>query len=83
MRYATEQRNVAESVAELREIANGRNDILAEAAGIGRVMVCVTSKPRRHELVGAGMLISAGGVNGTPLDYDELEHWTEWGTSVR
>jgi hypothetical protein len=34
MRYAAEQRNLAESIAELREMADGRNDILAEAAGI-------------------------------------------------
>jgi hypothetical protein len=34
MRYAAERRNLAESIAELREIANGRDDILAEAAGI-------------------------------------------------
>ena len=25
-----------------------------------------------HELIAAGMLIMAGGGNGTPLDYDEL-----------
>ena len=34
MRYAAEQRNLAGSIAELREMANGRNDILAESAGI-------------------------------------------------
>ena len=34
VRYAAEKRNLAESIAELREIANGHDDILAEAAGI-------------------------------------------------
>jgi hypothetical protein len=34
MRYAAERRSLAESIEELREIADGRNDILAEAAGI-------------------------------------------------
>ena len=34
MRYADERRNLDESIEELRQIANGRNDILAEAAGI-------------------------------------------------
>ena len=34
IRYAAEKRNLAESIAELREIANGHDDILAEAAGI-------------------------------------------------
>ena len=30
IRYAAEKRNLAESIAELREIANGHDDILAE-----------------------------------------------------
>jgi hypothetical protein len=34
MRYAIERRNLADSIAALREIADGRDDILAEAAGI-------------------------------------------------
>jgi hypothetical protein len=34
MRYATERRNLDESIEELRQISDGRNDILAEAAGI-------------------------------------------------
>jgi hypothetical protein len=34
MRYAVERRNLDESIEELRQIADGRNDILAEAAGI-------------------------------------------------
>jgi hypothetical protein len=32
-----------------------------------------------HELIAAGMLIMAGGGNGTPLGYDELEQWTRVG----
>jgi hypothetical protein len=34
MRYAAERRNLDESIEELRQLADGRNDILAEAAGI-------------------------------------------------
>ena len=34
MRYAAERRNLDESIEELRQIADGRNDILPEAAGI-------------------------------------------------
>jgi hypothetical protein len=34
MRYAAERRSLDESIQELREIARGRDDILAEAAGI-------------------------------------------------
>ena len=34
MRYAAERGNLAESIAELREIAEGRDHVLAEAGGI-------------------------------------------------
>jgi hypothetical protein len=41
MRYAAERRNLDESIEELRQIADGRNDVLAEAAGHHcRVLVC-------------------------------------------
>jgi hypothetical protein len=80
MRYAAERRNLAESIAELREMANGRDDILAEAAGIQvGSWYAWPSTHVGHELVAAGMLIMAGGVNGKPLDYDELERWTRVG----
>jgi hypothetical protein len=32
-----------------------------------------------YELIGAAMLILAGGGNGDPLDYGELERWTRVG----
>jgi hypothetical protein len=32
-----------------------------------------------HELMPAGMLITAGGGNGKPLDYEALEGWTRIG----
>ena len=34
-----------------------------------------------YELVGAGMLVLAGGGRGLPLDYDELERWHGWDSS--
>jgi len=34
MRDAAERRNLEESIEEVRDIADGRNNILAEAAGI-------------------------------------------------
>jgi hypothetical protein len=80
MRYAAEQRDLAESIAELREMANGRNDILAEAAGIEAGSWYASPATHvGHELICAGMLILAGGGNGTPLDYRELERWTRLG----
>jgi hypothetical protein len=80
MRYAAERRNLDEFIKELRQIADGRNDILAEAAGITAGSWCAS--PATHvgyELIGAGMLIAAGDGRGLPLDYDELEHWTQIG----
>jgi hypothetical protein len=77
MRYAAERRNLDESIEELRQIADSRNDILAEAAGI--TAGSWYASPATHvgyELIGAGMLIVAGGGHGLPLDYDELERWT-------
>jgi hypothetical protein len=80
MRYAAERRNLDESIEELRQIADGRNDILAEAAGISAgSWYAWPSTHVGHELIAAGMLIMAGGGNGTPLDHGELERWTRGG----
>jgi hypothetical protein len=80
MRYAAERRNLAESIAELREMAGGRDDILAQAAGIEvGSWFAWPSHHVGHELVAAGMLMMCGGHDGKPLDYDELERWTRVG----
>jgi hypothetical protein len=80
MRYAAERRNLDEAIEELRQIADGRNDILAEAAGItAGSWYASPAKNVGHELIGAGMLILAGGGQGFPLDYDELERWMRVG----
>jgi hypothetical protein len=77
MRYAAERRNLDESIEELRRLADGRNDIRAEAAGIeAGSWYAWPSTHVGYELIGAGMLILAGGGRGFPLDYDELERWT-------
>jgi hypothetical protein len=79
-RHAAKQHNLTDSVAELRQIAGGRDDILAEAAGITvGSSYAWPSTHVGHELITAGMLIMAGGGNGKPLDYDELERWTRIG----
>jgi hypothetical protein len=65
MRYAAEKRDLAESIAELRQIADGRDDILAEAAGItAGSWYAWPSTHVGHELITAGMLIMAGGAQG-------------------
>jgi hypothetical protein len=80
MRYAAERRNLDESIEELRQIADSRNDILAEAAGITAGSWYASPATHvGHELVGAGMLILAGNGRGLPFDYDELERWTRVG----
>ena len=80
MRYATERRNLDESIEELRQLADGRNDILAQAAGITAGSWYAWPSTRvGYELIGAGMLILARGGRGFPLDYEELERWTRVG----
>ena len=54
-------------------MAAGRDDILAEIAGIeAGYWYAWPSTHAGYELAAAGELIMAGGGNGTPLDYDEL-----------
>jgi hypothetical protein len=80
MRCAAERRNLDDSIAELHDIAGGRDDILVEAAGItAGSWYAWPSTHVGHELVAAGMLIMAGGHDGKPLDYDALERWTRVG----
>ena len=80
IRYAAEKRNPAESIAELREMANGYDDILAEAAGITAGSWYASPATRvGHELIAVGMLILAGGGAGRPLDHVELERWSRVG----
>jgi hypothetical protein len=80
IRYAAERRNLDESIEELRDIADGRNDILAEVAGITAGSWYASPAAQvGYELIGAGMLILAGNHRGLPFDYDELEHWTRVG----
>ena len=79
IRYAAEKRNLAESIAELREVANGHDDILAEAAGITAGSWYATPATHvGHELIAVGMLILAGD-GGRPLDYVELERLSRVG----
>jgi hypothetical protein len=80
MRYAAEKRDLAESIVELRELADGHDQVLAEAAGItAGSWVAWPSTHMGYELVAAGMLIMAGGHDDKPMDCDELERWTRVG----
>ena len=80
MRYAAEKRDLAESISELGQLADGHDEVLAEAAGI--TVGSWFAWPSTHvgyELVAAGMLIMAGGHDGKPFDFNELERWTRVG----
>ena len=60
MRFAAEKRDLAEAIAELRELADGHDEVLAEAAGITvGSWVAWPSTHMGYELVAAGMLIMA------------------------
>lgn len=71
-RLAAERGSLSDAVDELRRVAAGRNDLLAEAAGL--VVGSWSVRPAMHvgtELFVAGILIAAG----SPLDYDKLARW--------
>ena len=73
-------RRLDESIEELREIADGHDEVLAEAAGItAGAWYAWPSTHVGHELVDAGMLIMASGHDGNPLDFEALERWTRVG----
>ena len=77
--HASNRQDLAESIAELQQMANGRDDILAEAAGI--TAGSRHAHPAGHvgtELLVAGRLMMAGGGNWTPLDCRVLERWKAW-----
>jgi hypothetical protein len=80
MRYAADRRDLATSIAELRKLAAGHDEVLAEAAGItAGAWYASPATHVGHELIAAGMLILAAGGLGKPLDYGELERWTRIG----
>jgi hypothetical protein len=58
-----------EAIAELREIADGHDEVIAEAAGVtAGSWYAWPSTHVGYELVAAGMLIMAGGHAGKPLE---------------
>jgi hypothetical protein len=80
MRYAAERRNLDDSITELRDIADLRDEVIAEAAGItAGSWYASPSTHVGHELVAAGLLIMAGGHDRKPLDFEALERWTRVG----
>jgi hypothetical protein len=75
-RAAVEQRPLDAAIVELRRLAGGRDDVLAEAAGVTAGSWMAWPQIRvGHELVVAGMLILAA----ERLDYDLLARWVQVG----
>ena len=75
-RAAVERRSIEDALSELRARAAGRDDVLAEAAGVTAGSWMAWPEIRvGHELVVAGLLIMAA----ERLDYDLLAHWVQVG----
>ncbi|GAA1835718.1 hypothetical protein ACFFOM_09260 [Microlunatus capsulatus] len=75
-RAAVERRSIEDALAELRGLAAGRDDVLAEAAGVTAGSWMAWPEVRvGHELVVAGLLVMAA----ERLDYDLLAHWVRVG----
>jgi hypothetical protein len=76
MRLATQQGSMADAISELRALAAGRNDLLAEAAGIaGGFWAANPAGQTGIELMAAALLIWSG----DPLDYRVLARWVREG----
>jgi hypothetical protein len=76
MKLANEMGSMEAAVTELRALAGGRNDLLAETAGI--TAGSWAAKPDGQsgvELMAAALLIWAG----NPLDYRQLARWVAVG----
>lgn len=74
MRLARAEGSIADAVAELRDLAGGRSDLLAEAAGV-RAGVW-SSDPERQTgdyVLAFGLLLMAG------ADHDQITQWVEVG----
>lgn len=75
-RAVVERRSIEETIREIRGVAGGRADLIAETAGITAGSWLAWPEARvGHELVVAGLLVMAG----ESLDYDLFGHWVQVG----
>jgi hypothetical protein len=65
-------------IDHLREVAQGRDDIRVECAGILAGSWFSSAARRGEDLIAAGLLMSAG-----PVDLDELDRWMRIGWERR
>jgi hypothetical protein len=74
IRLARDKRSIAEAIADLRERAGGRSDLLAETAGLMGGYWSATSATQSGDYVVAfGLLIMAG------ADHDRIAEWVDVG----
>jgi hypothetical protein len=74
VRLALEGGRIDEAVEALREMAGGRQDLIAEAAGIlGGAWTVRAATEQGWAPIGAGLLILAG------PDRDQLQRWVDTG----
>jgi hypothetical protein len=66
------------SIDHLREVAQGRDDIRTECAGVIAGSWFASAARRGEELRTAGLLMLAG-----PVDLDELDRWVRIGWERR
>lgn len=73
-RLAFDGGRIDDAVAELRELAHGRNDVLVEAGGVA-VGAWITRRDLPHDLIAAALILAA-----TELpDKAELGRWISVG----
>src|SRR5215212_8173000 len=65
-------------IDHLREVAQGRDDIRVECAGIIAGSWSASTARRGEDLIAAGLLMLAG-----PVDVDELDQWMRIGWERR
>jgi hypothetical protein len=65
-------------IDHLREVAQGRDDIRVECAGVIAGSWFSSTARRGEELIAAGLLMLAG-----PVDLDELDRWVRVGWERR
>ena len=75
-RAAVEGQSIEDALRGLRALAGGRDDVLAEVAGVTAGSWMAWPEVRvGHELLVAGLLVMAA----ERLDYDLLAHWVRVG----
>ena len=75
---AEQHGSIQRAIQSLQQLADGRSDLMAEAAGIiAGTWFADPTTHRGYELIGSGLLI----VSADALDFDQLQHWLNVGNA--